>query len=248
MTSRQLLLLLVRRWYLVLLGIALTLVVLWPVTHRPGVYWAQVNLVVLPPTSQYFPNQLEDPKVSLSALAGLVVSDFNGLHKPPLMASAETTLYGEGRTTGAEVRMPNLGSQWKPLYPTATIDVQAVGASPEVVNQEIDAATGKINGLLVERQEELGVDLSLRVSLFSSPADPSVYYINGSRMRALGAGGIVGMGLTIAGVYWLERYLLTRRTRANGNRPLTPAGNSTLTTTRPSGSSGVPQSPAMPAR
>lgn len=248
MTSRQLLWLLVRRWYLVILGMALTLVVLWPVTHRPGVFWAQVNLVLLPPTSEYFPNKLEDPQVALSALAGVVVSDYNGQLKPPLMASAGTTLYGEGRTTGTEVRMPNLGSQWKPLYPTATIDVQAVAASPEVVTQEIGAAIGKINRLLAERQEELGVDPSFRVSSFSSPADPSVYYITGSRMRALGAGAVVGMGLTVAGVYWLERFLLARRSRTSGDRPQTSDSDSEMSHSRPGGSGRAAQRPPRSAR
>lgn len=214
MTSRQLLWLLARRWYLVVVGITLTLAILWPATHRPGVYWAQVNLVLLPPTSEYFPNVLEDPHYSLTALAGVVVTDFNGQHEPPLMASSETTLYGEGRTSGIEVRMPNAGNQWKPLYPTATIDLQSVGASPKIVTDGVADTTRRLNDLLAARQDELGIDPSVRVSLISSPADPVVYYVTGSRARALGAGAIVGIGLTIAGVYWFERLLQARRSRS----------------------------------
>lgn len=214
MTSRQLLWLLVRRWYLVVLGMGLTLAILWPATHRPGVYWAQVNLVLLPPPSEYFPNMLEDPQYSLSALAGVIVTDFNGLNEPPLMASSQTTLYGEGRASGVEVRMPNAGTQWKPLYPTAMIDLQAVGANAQQVTDEVAETTRRLKELLVARQDELGIDPSVRVSMISSPADPVVYYITGSRARALGAGAIVGFGLTIAGVYWFERLVQARRTNS----------------------------------
>lgn len=219
MTSRQLLRLLVRRWYLVLVGMTLTLVTLWPATHRPGVYWAQVNLLLLPPTSEYFPNILEDPQYSLSALAGVIVSDYNGQNEPPLMASAETTLYGEGRTSGVEVRMPNVGNQWKPLYPTATIDLQAVGASPQSVIEQVSDTTRTLDNLLATRQDQLHIDPSARVSMINSPKDPVVFYVTGSRARALGAGAIVGVGLTIAGVYWIERLLQVWRGRPRTGIP-----------------------------
>lgn len=223
MTSIHLFRLLIRRWYLVIVGLALTLVVLWPATHRPGVYWAQVNVVLLPPTTEYYPNKLEDPQFALSALASLIVSDFNGAHQPTLMASSVTTLYGEGRTSGVEVRMPNSGNQWKPLYPSATIDVQAVDSSPDGVTDQITSVTARLKDLLADRQDALGVDPTVRVSLISSPVDPSVYYVTGSRMRALGAGGIVGLAVTVAGVYWFERLLTARRARALAVDPEPPS-------------------------
>lgn len=243
MTSRQLIRLLVRRWYLVVLGMSLTLAILWPATHRPGVYWAQVNMVLLPPASELYPNKLEDPQFSLAALAGVVVSDFNGQDEPPLMASSETTLYGEGRTTGVEVRMPNGGNQWKPSYPTATIDLQAVGASAQQVTDEVVDTTRRLNELLTARQDGLGIDSAVRVSMISSPTDPVVYYVSGSRTRALGVGMIVGIGLTIAGVYWFERFLQARRAKtrtetsshANDRQGgLVPAGSRSATQAGPS--------------
>lgn len=219
MTSRGLLRLLVRRWYLVILGLSLTLAVLWPVTHRPGVYWTQVNVVILPPTYEYFPNKLEDPQYSLAALAGVIVSDYNGQHMPLLMGSADTTLYGEGRSTGAEVRIPNMGNQWKPAYPNATIDVQVVDANAQVVTDQVDSIVGELKVLLANRQEQLGVPQSLRASIITSPTQPSVYYITGSRTRALGAGALVGLGLSVTGVYWFERLVTWRRARSNQIQP-----------------------------
>ncbi|WP_029137537.1 hypothetical protein [Nakamurella lactea] len=214
MTSRELLWLLVRRWYLVLLGMALTLVVVWPMSHREGVYWAQVNVVIVPPTYEYFPNQLEDPQYSLSALAGVIVAEYNGDNQPVQMASSDTTLFGEGVRSGTEVRMVNRGNQWQPLYPVAQIDVQSVASTPDQVAADVDRITTDLAALLNQRQVKLGVAPTMLAHAINTPATPSVYYVAGSRMRVLGAGAVVGFAVTVAGVYWMER-IRRRRTRAD---------------------------------
>lgn len=218
MTSRELLWLLLRRWYLVIVGMAITLVVLWPATHRPGVYWAQVNVLLLPPTYEYFPNKLEDPQYSLAALAGLIVSDFNGSDRPNLVASADTTLYGEGVRSGAQVRIPNLGSQWNLQYTSPTIDVQVVSNAPDTTIQEIEGITNELQHLLEERQDQLQIAPSMRATALVAPSVPSVYYIAGSKTRALGAGAVVGFAMTTAGIYWFERLIGSTRSRSKRNR------------------------------
>src|SRR6476659_4104392 len=138
MTSRELVRLILRRWYLVIVGMLVTLAVLWPTTHRPGVDWTQVEVVLLPPTFEEFPNQYEDPQYSMSALAGVIVTDFNGGHTPLQTATSDTTLYGEGVRNGTQVRMLNLGTQWSPLYDLPRIDVQVVGDDPAAVAEQVD--------------------------------------------------------------------------------------------------------------
>lgn len=216
MTSRELARLILRRWYLVLVGLAATIAILWPATHRPGVYWTQVEVVVLPPTFDRFPNRYEDPQYSLSALAGVIVTDFNGGHVPLQTASSEATLYGEGVREGTQVRMLNLGTQWNPLYDLPRIDVQVVGDDSVVVAQQANQITAKLADLLAQRQRDLNVDPALAASMTTLPSEPSVYYITGSRTRAMAAGGIVGLVLTISAVYALEKFLIRRRTRRRG--------------------------------
>lgn len=217
MTSRSLLRMLARRWYVVILGIVLTVAVLWPATHRPGIYWTQVNVVLLPPANDLYPNKLEDPHLSLTALAGVVVAEFNGQQKPLVTASADTTLYGEGKTSGIQVRMPNMGSQWIPLYISPTIDVQVVGNNANTVVDDVNRIADELGRLLEERQETLGVVPSMRVTMIESPAEPSASYIAGSRSRAMGAGALVGLTMTIALAYSLDRYLAHRRSRAGSS-------------------------------
>jgi Glycosyltransferase like family len=215
MTSRELLRLLLKRWYFVLLGATVTLAVLWPVTHRAGVYWTQLSVHLFPPTEENFPNKLENPQYSLAALAGVLVTELNGRERPLMMASDLTTLYGEGQTRGVSVRLPNRGNQWRPMYPTATIDVQVVDSNPEAVAREAQRITADLDELLATRQESLGVVPTMRVSMIALPADASVYYIPpGSRMRAAAATAVIGMIMTGVAVYWLERFSTRRRGRA----------------------------------
>lgn len=208
-----------RRWYLLLLGVTITAAILWPAVNRPGVYWTQVNVVVLSPTYEYFPNKLQDPQYSLSALAGLVVADFNGTNRPLPTASSDTTFFGTGQTTGAEVRLPNLGSQWRMFYPNPTIDVQVVDDSAQKVETKANEIVRRLNDLLQARQDALGIAPEWRATTISSPDPPSIYYAKGSRVRALGAGAVAGLCLTIAGVYWIDRFLSSRRPKIGASIP-----------------------------
>lgn len=210
MTSGEFFALMLKRWYVLLLGIGLTLMVAWSMGHRPGVYWSQVNVVLLSPTSQDFPNELEDPPYALAPLASLIVADFNGVDRPLLTAASDTTLYGEGEREGVLVRMPNHGNQWRPLYTTPTIDVQVVDSSPEAVSNEVDNVISELDQLLTERQNALGVDQFSRATIIASPTDPPIYYVSGSRARTFGAIGAAGLATTIAAVCGLE-WVLTRR-------------------------------------
>lgn len=218
MTAGELLRSMFRRWYVVLVGLVVTAAVLWPTTHRPGVYWTQFNVVLLPPVYAYFPNKLENPQYSLGPLAGVIASDFNGNNRPLLTASPDTTLFGIGQRAGVQVRVPNLGNQWTPYYPSPTIDVQVVDIDPALVSAESQRVVSELKRLLDTRQDQQGIDPSMRVSILASPSDPSVYYTSGSRMRTGGAVCLVGLLLTITAVYWVEQ-LATRQRKMSARVP-----------------------------
>lgn len=208
MTAKQLLRLVLRRWYLMLAGAALTLCVLYVAIHQQGVYWTQFTLVLLSPTGRYYPNKIEDPRYSMSPMAGLLVADWNGSRRPLLTASGDTTLYGEGLRQGVEVRLPNQGSQWQPLYVSPNVDVQVVGADVETVEREAARVTSELSALLDQRQEAAGIRPSMRMTLISSPKEPSVAYVSGSRPRAMLAIGLAGAIVTtslVCAVDWYSR-------------------------------------------
>lgn len=211
MTARELVRLLLRRWYVMVVGAALTLGAMSQVWSAPGLYWTQFDVVLLVPQSERFPNNIEDPRLSITPMAGLLVTEFNGDERPRQLASSSTTLYGEGVRSGHLVRLPNRGSQWLPIYSSPTIDVQVVDSDPDVVADKAAQISARLAAILKARQDELRVDEATRMSAIVSPSDPVVSSIPTSRSRALLATGLVGATLSIALVYWLERWRLARR-------------------------------------
>ncbi|WP_344243729.1 hypothetical protein [Microlunatus panaciterrae] len=216
---RELIRLLFRRWYFVLLGAALTMTALYQATHQPGVYATQFNVVLLAPNEQYYPNKLEDPHHALAPLAGVLASDWNGTNTPLFTASGDTTLFGEGRRRGVQVRVPNQGTQWQPQYFTPSINVQVVDSAPEAVELTAHQVATELSSLLRQRQDAAGVRPSMRVTTLASPAEPSVAYISGSRARAAMATGLAGAALTIIAICWFERLLVWGRPARAGQRP-----------------------------
>jgi uncharacterized membrane protein len=213
MTARELLRLVIRRWYLMLVGAAITIAALYLATHRPGVYWTQFNVVVLAPVYEYYPNNLADAHYALGPTAGVLVTDWNGEHRPLLTASGDTTLFGEGKRQAIEIRMPNEGTQWLPLYYSPKIDVQVVDSDPAKVAREAQRVGAELNGLLERRQDALAIRPSVRMTTIMSPAEPTVSYMSGSPARAALAIGLVGAILTTVAVYWIERWSLWRHSR-----------------------------------
>lgn len=222
MTSRDLLRLVFRRWYLMVLGAALSLALLSVVWKQPGVYWTQFDVVVLEPTSRLNPNSIEDPRFSMAPMAGVMVTEVNGDRRVPVLASPDTTLYGEGLREGTRVRVPNTGSQWLPMYSQPRIDVQVVSRDPAQVERRAQEATARLRAALDRRQDELGVTPRVRMSTISSPRDPIIAHVTGNRSRAALGTALLGATLTTGAVYLLERVRLRRRGQG---RPLTLASS-----------------------
>lgn len=213
MTARGLIAVFLRRWYVIALGAVLTVAGMYVTLHQPGVYWTQMTVVLLAPAEEYFPNKIQDPHYALAPMAGVIVKEWNKDHSPTLTASGDTTLFGEGKVDEVQVRMPNQGSQWRPLYLTPNIDVQVVGTDPVQVEEQAIKASAELAAILDEQQDQIGVSARLRISSVASPEVPTVYFITGSRPRALAATALAGALSTFALTYWLDRYLRGRRSR-----------------------------------
>ncbi|HOZ57548.1 MAG TPA: hypothetical protein PKY70_05125 [Nakamurella multipartita] len=235
MTAAELLKLALRRWYILLLGAALTVGAAWSVAHPAGVYWTRSDVTLLPPAEFYYPNQLEDPQYSLAALAGLVASEYNGSDRLIPTSSSDTTLYGLGERSGVDVRVPNLGNQWVPLYTSPTIAVQVVDSDPAVVAEKLQEAVARLDQLLTAKQDDLHIAPGMRATLFAPQTEPSVYYVAGSRPRAFGGMVVLGIALTLMAVYLSDRIRFRRRRTAERARSVTAASRSQdrPTTSRP---------------
>ncbi len=213
MTSSDLLRIVLRRWYLTVLGAALSVGLVYAATHEPPVYWTQFNMLLLQPRSETHTNYLSNPRYTLYPTAGVVVRDFNADDRAPLLASPDTSMVGQGLTRGVQVRLPNQGSQWRPVFQANFLDVQVVDASPEAVLDRAQAAQERVSRILRRRQDAAHVSPGMQVTSIASTADPVVYQVGGSRMRAAAATGLAGAAITTVVVYWTDRLLLVLRRR-----------------------------------
>ena len=200
----------VRRWYVVLLGACLTVLAVHAVAHRPGVYFTEYSFHLLAPLERYYPNQLTDPHYALGPMAGVIVREWNGADEP-LETAGDTTLVGEGRLRGVSVRVPNLGTQFQPIHSGTTIDVQVVGPDRQQVSDEAAQVRQELDAILRRRQDEAHIAPTMRITTTQAPEVPDVAYVGGSTIRAVGATGLVGVGLTGFAVFYVDRLLVRRR-------------------------------------
>lgn len=205
MTSRDLLSGALHRWYVMVLGAVVSLGFVYVATHQPPVYWTQFNMVLLGPTIPEFPNYLEDPRYTLHPIVGVVVDDVNDGEAAMMTASTETNMVGQGITSGAQVRVPNLGTQWRRDVSANYLDVQVAGATPDEVIRLAASVRHEVAVALQDRQDELGIVPGMRVTTVAATDDPVVYTVAGNRIRAAAASGMSGAAVTLVIVYWLER-------------------------------------------
>lgn len=205
MTSSDLVVAALRRWYVVLVGAVVSLGCVYVATHQTPVYWSQVNIMLIGPKDPEFPNYLEDPRFTLYPLVGVVVSDVNGGEPAMLTASTETNMVGQGITDGVQVRVPNLGSQWRFDTTSSHIDLQVAAPTPTEVTRRTDATVSRVAAILDARQDEMGISDVMRVTSRAATKDPTIYQVGGNRIRAAAASGMSGAAVTFALVYWLER-------------------------------------------
>lgn len=229
MTARDLLAAALRRWYVVVLGAALTVGAFAVVQRQAPVFFTQYNIVIVGPSGEEHSNVLEHPRYGLQPLVGVISTDLNEGHPPLLTGDVDATMVGMGERAGVQVRVPNLGTQWRPLFSANYLDVQVAAATPEEVQALATETSARVAELLEQRQDELGVPTNLRALAVPSSEDPIVYPMAGSRSRALAATGLTGVALTAAIVFWLERWRPRRRPApAPGAAPVAAAGRRAL--------------------
>jgi hypothetical protein len=204
-----------RRWPVLAVGLALTGLSMMSVSSLPGVYWSQVQVVFLAPTSTLNPNTLTTESDSLVATAGLVEREVNLGHPSTATTSASVNLVDEGVRSGVLIRLPNGGGQWAYSFSSPVLDVQAAGGTPQEVRSLLDDAVYRISADLDRRQNESSVLVQNRIRLTVSPAEADIYYRSGDPKRAAAAVVLLGTGFTLAAITVTDRIMTNRRARRN---------------------------------
>ena len=200
-----------RRWWVLLVGMAITLGACYVVQRTPGVYWASTKVIFLPPVTPGQENPIAPDSGSVIPLAGIVQDEINE-GSPPLGSNGQdVTLVDQGIYDGWSVRLPNSGGQWANNYADPFLIVQASGPTPEIVRTRMLALMDRITAIVREHEDAARVPQSSRVSFTLSPAVVAVRYSNGYRSRALMIIGLLGLGLSVAACIVVDRVASSRR-------------------------------------
>lgn len=208
-----------RRWPVVLLGLLVTAGLVIS-QKSETVYWSRVTAMVMTPVSQTASLTLENQGRDAVATATLLATRVNGGTSAPRSASADATLYGEGYRQATSARVRNYGSQWRPQFRDALIDVEVVARSPTAVQAEMSRQVSGLTAQLTSLQDTLAVPEAQRLTLSVAPAQPVVAEVSSSRLRAMLAFLAFGIGMTIAATYWFDRWRQgMKASRARARQP-----------------------------
>jgi len=219
MTSADVVAILLRRWYVVLAGLAMTASAIFFCAERPGVYSTQTDVLFLIPTSAKNPNPVAAGSESLIATAGLVARIVSEGQIDPSTASSGVTLTGEGIRQGYSIRLPNSGGQWANNFDRPVLDIQVAGPSEAWVRATLTVQIASINDSLRSLQEADGTGKENFIFTSATPAKPKIVYSNGEPKRAIAAIFVLGMTLTGLAAVGFERLVQRRHPSTRATRP-----------------------------
>jgi hypothetical protein len=188
----------VRRWYVLALGLLLTVGGVGFVATSPGVYWARTKVILLGPPVPTRPNKLDSNSDGLIATAGVIEREMNASRSPIPATSIEVTLVDQGVYDGEAVRVPNYGGQWAINFSEPVLDLQASASSPAVVRERLERMIGEVDAILTRRQNAAAVSSSNRITFALSPQQVTINYSTGDRPRGELVAGTLGIAVSVA--------------------------------------------------
>jgi hypothetical protein len=176
-----------RKWWVLVLALALGGVGAVQVRTAPEVYWATTKLVLAAPAKPENQRLAPGPS-SLLALAGLLEAAVKDGESIPRSASPDVTLVDQGINDYAQVRVPNYGGQWANNYTEPALIVEASAPTEAVVRQRIDTLIERVEAKLASIQ--VGVPPALTITIVPFPA-PIIQQSGGRRSLAIVVIGVL---------------------------------------------------------
>lgn len=215
MTAGELLRITLRRWYVMVLGLALTV---WASSVLAAVdrsYWVEVQLVFIQPGGASVSSVSDHIVPSLISFAGIVQRRVTQTGSPEELPSSVATLYGSGVRDGYSITLPNTGTQWAASYSRPILVVQAVGHSPEAVRETLNRVLTEVDATAGELQNAKGVPPESHVFIDRSPATPEIIDVGGTKIgRVKGLTALAGVGLSLTAIIAVgfDRFLRKKNT------------------------------------
>ncbi|WP_031165430.1 hypothetical protein [Streptomyces durhamensis] len=201
---------LLRRWYVVVVALLLTVAGAYHVVRPAARYVGSAVVVLKPPVTQNQPNQLTNLQPPLAVVSYAVVQQ---LQSPA--GAAELRAAGVPGTYHLVPR--NSGTSATPRYLIPSLQVQSQASGPDAavtaVHRVIDVYVRHVEAL----QTAQGVPAGSRITA-SVLTSPSAAEVRGDRSRGLAGMALLGAAGGVLGALWLDRYALRRGKTPPGRR------------------------------
>jgi hypothetical protein len=151
-----------RRWYVVLCGAALTLVVGAFVWQSTGLHYHRAEVVFgMPGTRAGFEQDLPSggSLIPFASAVGRLAGQDQGLVFPATRAE----LHASGVRSGTWIRLVDTGGQWTRSFSAPTLVVEAVDPDPARAEALFEAALGRVEDATVTLQDDASVAGAERV-------------------------------------------------------------------------------------
>ncbi|TQJ30603.1 hypothetical protein [Microbacterium sp. SLBN-146] len=215
MTIRELLGVVLRRWYVVVIVVLCAALATFAFMRDGGSYTTRTLVTFMLPEKTIFApgNGLDD--ASVIGFAGSVAQELNEGKAPRRYSEDGAPLYGAGAREQTLVTLANAGNQWVASYLRAEIEIQIVGRTEEEVTVRQAEMIDRALQVTDSQQDMLGIPEESRISASVVPLSLQVEHVAPNRMQQilaaaamLAASVLVGFWLSVA----LDRTL--RRPRA----------------------------------
>ena len=160
-----------RRWYVAIVGLLLTVVACLFVLTKPGVYFSEADVYLIPPASGQA-RRLTNTSESIISVAGLVERKVRGFNEGEEPVSGDVTIVDMGVRHGSTAILPNSGGQWSYNFESPLLRVEAVSSSAAETAELRDDRIAQIRQALEEIQTADGIAPEAQITVRASGQRP----------------------------------------------------------------------------
>lgn len=213
MTVREILVTMLRRWYIPLSALLCAALVTLALARDGGVYTTSTVVTFMRSSSTTLSPDNGTDDSSVVAYAGAVVNAINNGRPPAPYSMSDAPFYGAGVREGVRVDLADDGNQWVSTFSRSDVEIQIVGRTLDRVEAEQQQMIDLVLSFADAEQAVLMVPVEDRITAVVAPLTTQIDYVHPSpTSQAVAAGAMLTVALIVGawGSVAVDR-LLTRR-------------------------------------
>lgn len=199
MTTHELFLLILRRWYVFVIAIVIAGVTIFGLNSTPRIYSATAELEIQAPKSMPANIAGEDPRETLISYTGALIKRYEAEYPNDQLSSPNATLFGNGMREGVAVQAVASGNQWVINFTRSAASIQVASTQWAEVMPTIKRVATELDTVSKAMQRETGAKERYYITTSIDLDLVTVYSFGQTRTsRYLGTGTMIGVGLLLA--------------------------------------------------